>query len=105
MSRWWPICETVLALCTICRCDRWIRGDQGQKKPSAGRNLTKVEGSTVGSRRSGDCVNDLVPATAFSGILTQIPIPPNRENSYISGLISGCALGTVDGASAAAVSR
>ena len=51
----------------------------------------------MGSRRSGDCVNGFKPATAFSGILTEIPIPPNRENSYISGLISGCALGTVDG--------
>ena len=41
----------------------------------------------MGSRRSGDCVNGFKPATAFSGIVTQIPIPPNRENSYISGLI------------------
>ena len=55
----------------------------------------------MGSRRSGDCVNGFKPATAFSGIVTQIPIPPNRENSYIFCLISGCALGTVDGASAA----
>tara|TARA_B100000029_G_scaffold484870_2_gene537561 strand:+ start:1568 stop:1720 length:153 start_codon:yes stop_codon:yes gene_type:complete len=50
-------------------------------------------------------VNGLTPVTAFSSILAQIPIPPNRENSYISGLISGCALQTVDEASAAATRR